>query len=90
MVNRIFLTVTYRCGRPIAAYVQLPREEGDRAVRTDRIDDVFLVDRAADGRPIGVDITDPTELSADRLVDLLRSLGLPEIDREEFRPLIAA
>jgi len=51
-MKRVFLKVTYRHGRPIAAYLHLPRLPGDVAAQTDRIDDVMLVDRAADGRPI--------------------------------------
>ena len=38
--------------RPIAAYVQLPRQQGDSVASTQRIDDVLLVDRSADGRAL--------------------------------------
>lgn len=89
-MNRIFLKVTYRHGRPLAAYVQLPREPGDRTVKTERIDDVLLVDRTADDRPIGVEITDPSRFDPDRLFALLQSLGQSEIDRADFLPLMAA
>jgi len=89
-MKRVSLKVTYRSGRPIAAYVQLPRQPGDRAVTTQKIDDVLLVDRAADGRPIGVEIVDPLQFDPDRFFDLLRSLGQSDIDRDEFRPLAAA
>jgi hypothetical protein len=89
-MNRVFLKVTYRHGRPIAAYVQLPREPGDRTAKTDRIDDVLLVDRAADDRPLGVEITDPSRFDPDRFFELLRSLGQTDIDRTDFLPLAAA
>jgi hypothetical protein len=49
-----------------------------------------LVDRTADGRAIGVEIVDPSQCGPDRLIDVLRSLGQAEVDREEFRPLAAA
>ena len=52
MVKRVSLTVTYRRGRPIAAYFRLPRERGDRVATSQRVDDVLIVDRAEDGRPI--------------------------------------
>lgn len=90
MMNRLFLKVTYRHGKAIAAYVQLPRQTGDHVATTERIDDVLLVDRARDGRPIGIDITDPGQLDPERLFSLLASLGQTEIDRDEFRPLAAA
>lgn len=89
-MKRIFLKVTYRHGRPIAAYVQLPREPGDRTAKTERIDDVLLVDRTADNRPMGVEITDPSRFDPDRLLELLRKLGQGEIDRSELVPLLAA
>ena len=89
-MNRIFLKVTYRHGRPLAAYVQLPREPGDRTTKTERVDDVLLVDRSADNRPMGVEITDPSRFDPDRLVELLRSLGQSDIDRTDFLPLMAA
>ena len=89
-MTRVFLKVTYRHGRPIAAYLHLPRRPGDAADRTERIDDVLLVDRAADGRPIGVEIVDPARFDPVRLFALLESLGQAAIDREELRPLVAA
>lgn len=89
-MKRIFLKVTYRHGRPLAAYVQLPREAGDQIVKTERVDDVLLVDRTADNRPMGVEITDPSRFDPDRLLELLRKLGQGEIDRSELVPLLAA
>jgi uncharacterized protein YuzE len=89
-MKRVFLKVTYRHGRPIAAYFHLPRQPGDSAVQTDRIDDVLLVDRAADGRAIGIEITDPAQFDPDRFFALLASLGQTAVDRDELRPLVAA
>jgi uncharacterized protein YuzE len=89
-VKRISLKVTYRRGRPIAAYVSLPRQPDDRVASTERIDGAVLVDRAADGRATGVEITDPSQCGPDRLLDLLRSLGQADIDRDDLRPLAAA
>jgi uncharacterized protein YuzE len=90
MVTRISLKVTYRRGRPIAAYVYLPRQAGDRVTATERLDAAVLVDRAADGRAIGIEIVDPSQCGPDRLMDVLRSLGQGEVDRDEFKPLAAA
>jgi uncharacterized protein YuzE len=90
MVKQVSLKVTYRRGRAIAAYVYLPRQPGDRVATTERIDAAILVDRAADGRAIGVEIIDPSQCGPDRLIEVLRSLGYEEIDRDEFRPLAAA
>jgi hypothetical protein len=50
----------------------------------------LLVDRAADGRPIGVEITDPVQFDPDKFFALLATLGQTAIDRDELRPLVAA
>ena len=89
-MKRSFLKVTYRHGRPIAAYFHLPRQPGDSAVRSERVVEVLLVDRAADGRPIGIEITDPVRFDPDSFFALLESLGQTAIDRDELRPLVAA
>jgi hypothetical protein len=89
-MKQVFLKATYRPGRPIAAYLHLPRLAGDTAAHTDRIDDVMLVDRAADARPIGVEITDPGQFDPEKFLALLATLGQAGIDRDELRPLVAA
>lgn len=90
MVKPVSLKVTYRRGRPIAAYVYLPRQAGDRVATTEQLDAAVMVDRTADGRAIGVEIVDPSQCGPDRLMDVLRSLGQSEVDRDEFLPLAAA
>jgi hypothetical protein len=49
-----------------------------------------VVDYAADGRPIGVEIACPDACTLDRLNDLMASLGQGPLAEEEFRPLTAA
>ena len=49
-----YLEVTYRRGRPLAAYYYLPRQDGDASVRTERFEGGLLVDFSTDGRPIGI------------------------------------
>ena len=63
---------------------------GDHVATTERLDAAVLVDRAADGRAIGIEIVDPSQFGPDRLMDVLRALGLGEVDRDEFKPLAAA
>jgi uncharacterized protein YuzE len=90
MVKRVSLKVTYRRGQAIAAYLYLPRQAGDRVATTERLDAAILVDRTAGGRAIGIEIVDPSQCGPDRLMDVLKLLGQPEVDRDEFRPLAAA
>ena len=85
-----YLEVTYRKGRPLAAYYYLPRNEADTSARTERVDGGLLVDYAADGRAIGIEITSPAKLRLESLNRILVSLGLPPARPEDMSPLVAA
>ena len=54
-----YLEVTFRKGKPLAAYLYLPREPGAKSARTELMGSGLLVDYQADGRPIGLEITAP-------------------------------
>jgi uncharacterized protein YuzE len=49
-----YLEVTYRNGKPIAAYFYLPRKPGDLSTCTERREEGLLIDFSADGRVVGV------------------------------------
>lgn len=87
---RRYLEVTYGQGKPVAAYLTLPRQPGDRAEETRRFGHGLLVDYAADGRPIGVEITSPSVATLADLNGLLAQLGEPPLGAEEWAPLRAA
>lgn len=89
-MNQTYLEVTYRRGKPLAAYLYLARREGDRVARSESVDDLFVIDRAADGRPIGIDITAPTSVSAETLNQLLISLNQSPLSAADLAPLQAA
>lgn len=84
-----YLEVTFRKGRPLAAYYYLPRRDGDRSVRTDRVGGL-VVDFAPDGRPIGIEITAPSRLVLGDLNRLLSKLGQSPVVPEDLAPLAAA
>lgn len=84
-----YLEVTFRKGRPMAAYYYLPRRDGDRSVRTDRVSGL-VVDFAGDGRPIGIEITTPSRLVLGELNQLLADLGQAPVAPEDLAPLAAA
>lgn len=85
------LQITYRKGRPFAAYLYLSRKPGERSVRTEPTSNgLLVVDYASDGRPIGVEITAPEAVTLDSINTLLKSLGQPPLLEQEFRPLTAA
>jgi hypothetical protein len=89
-MNEPYLEVTYRHGRPLAAYYYLPRRPGDKATRTSRGPRGLLVDYARGGRPIGIEITAPSMLSLAVMNRVLRGLGQKPITRMELHPVLAA
>lgn len=88
ILRRRSLEVTYRKGRPVAAYFWLPRQEGDTAARTEQRQSGLVVDFAADGRPLGIEITSPATITAAEIAELLNELHEPPLDAAELQPLI--
>jgi len=89
-MNEAYLEVTYRHGRPLAAYYYLPRRPGDRASRTSQGPSGLLVDYTRAGRAIGIEISAPSMLSLAAMNRVLRGLGRRPIRRTELSPLLAA
>jgi uncharacterized protein YuzE len=90
-MNTAYLEVTYREGKPVAAYYYLPRLDGQRrSVRTRRVEPGLLIDYAKDGSAIGVEITAPSAISVTAFNRVLRALGVAPVKRQEIAPLLAA
>ena len=70
-----YLEVTFRHGRPIAAYYYLPRETNQKSVRTRRVEPGLVIDFTADGQAIGIEITTPAKVSLAALNAVLQELG---------------
>lgn len=85
-----YLEVTFRQGRPLAAYLYLPREANDKSYRTARVGPGLVIDFNRGGKPIGIEITAPGKLSAASLNRVLRRFGLPTVTRADLTPLRAA
>lgn len=85
-----YLEVTFRRGRPLAAYLYLPRRPKDKSHRTERVAPGLVIDYSRRGRPIGIEITAPGKLSAAALNRVLRRLGVPTVTRADLAPLRAA
>lgn len=85
------LQVTYRKGRPFAAYLHLSHATGEKSARTVATPDgLLVVDYNGAGRPVGVEITAPQAVSLERINELLASLGQPPLADHEFKPVRAA
>jgi len=85
-----YLEVTFRNGRPLAAYYYLPRKPGQKRVRTRRVEPELVIDFAKSGQPIGIEITTPAKFSLAALNRVLRELGFAAATRVELAPVIAA
>ncbi len=86
----VYLEVTYRHGRPMAAYLYLERRPGDVAARTEKVGEGLLLDVSEDGRPIGIEITSPGRASLEALNRALESVHLAPLSSEDVAPLVGA
>ena len=89
-MNHRYLEVTFRNGRPVAAYLYLPRKTDDKSARTEQRDGGLLIDFAADDRAIGIEITAPESLSLAALNHVLADLNQEPATDQELAPLAAA
>jgi hypothetical protein len=85
-----YLEITFRHGRPLAAYLYLPREGDEKSARTEQTAPGLLIDFAAGGRPIGLEITAPGRVSAATINGVLAGLGLAPLPDADLAPLKAA
>jgi hypothetical protein len=85
-----YLEVTFRHGRPLAAYLYLPREPDEKSFRTSKASLGMVVDFNRSGKPIGIELTAPTEVTLPALNQVLSDLGLPPVSAADLEPLRAA
>lgn len=91
LMKEAYLEVTYRGGRAIAAYYYLPRRGPQKVTRTRRLAEPgLIVDLAADGRALGVEITAPSKLKLTALNRVLRRFGCAPLRRVDLAPIRAA
>lgn len=89
-MKETYLEVTFRRGRPFAAYLYLPRKTGDKSFRTSKAKPGIVVDYDKSGRAIGIEITAPTKVSVSDLNHVLRDIGAQPVTENELSPLQAA
>lgn len=86
----ITVQVTYRMGRPFAAYIVLDRRPSDAISRTEEVSADLLVDYAEDGRALGIEVVTPKAVTIDDILAVFDQLGLGRPAKEELAPLRAA
>jgi uncharacterized protein YuzE len=82
--------VTYRKGRPFAAYIYLDRRPGEKSVRTQEVTSDLLVDYAEDGRALGIKVVTPEAVTLEEILEVFDRLGLARPAEAELEPLRAA
>jgi hypothetical protein len=85
-----YLEVTYRHGRPIAAYLYLGRAPGEKSCRTKRVEPGMVIDFNSVGRAIGIEFTAPGQVSLPVLNQVLADLGVSPVTQADLAPLKAA
>ena len=88
-MKRTYLEVTFRKGKPLVAYLCLPRHANDRSARVETVGDDFAIDYAEDGRPIGIEILSPRIATVEQINAILTRIHLPPVEAVELAPLTA-
>lgn len=89
-MKELYLEVTFRQGRPLAAYVYLPRRTGRKSYSSRRVEPGMVIDFDRSGQALGIEITAPSAITLTALNRVLRELGETGLKRADIAPLIAA
>ena len=84
-----YLQLSYRKGKLLAGYFYLD-DPRSKSAKSRKMESGLVVDFAADGHPIGIEITSPTSFSLDALNRVLTSLSLDPATPADIGPLVAA
>ncbi|MEM8496326.1 MAG: DUF2283 domain-containing protein [Planctomycetota bacterium] len=85
-----YLEVTYRKGKPLAAYFYLPRADGDTVASSEPTSGDMVIDRNASGKPIGIEVLSPATLTLAALNHVLHQLAQPAAIPADLTPLPTA
>lgn len=88
-MSDVFLEMSFHAGKPFAAYLHL-RHESAKVARTKEIRPGLLVDFAADGKPMGVEIVNPLQTDAQTVLAVIAEVHGGPVSLEELAPLRAA
>ena len=84
-----YLEVTFRKGKPFAAYLYLPRARDAQVTQTLDEGHGLHVDLDAGGLPMGIEISAPGAVTLLELNAVLVKHGLTALDDAEWAPLAA-
>ena len=75
-MKTVSLQITYRKGKPFAAYIYLSHQHSEKSIRTEAITEEILIDYAQDGTPLGIEVVSPGMVSIDEIRCVFDRLGL--------------
>ena len=87
-MKQSYLEITFRHGRPMAAYLYLPRNVGEKSCRILKVEPGMIIDFGPSGNPIGIEITAPTKVTIASINQVLNDLNLLPVNDIELAPLL--
>jgi uncharacterized protein YuzE len=89
-MRTLSLQITYRKGKPFAAYIYLAHAPGTKSARTEQVTPEVLIDYAEDGTPLGIEVISPGSVSQAEVAAAFGQLGMEPPPAAELAPLLAA
>lgn len=84
------LSITFRKGKPLVAYLALVRLGERKVVKTELLRPGVVVDLGASGEPVGVEFTEPSLVTQADIAAVVERLHAPNSLARDLQPLIAA
>jgi uncharacterized protein YuzE len=85
-----YLEITFRKGKPVAAYLYLSRQTNAHSACTKRFKPGIIVDFDERNNAIGIEITAPNKIKIQEINEALQRYQIPLISEKELAPLKAA
>jgi uncharacterized protein YuzE len=85
-----YLEITFRKGKPLAAYIYLSRKTGEKASSSKKYKEGIVVDFNDKNNVIGIEITSPVQIQAAEINGILKQLHVTPISEQDLAPLKAA
>lgn len=89
-MKTLSLQITYRKGKPFAAYIYLPNHSGQKTIRSEKIRPGLIVDFDGDENPVGIEVISPGVTSIEELEEVFDEVNLERPDRKDLDPIAAA
>ncbi len=86
----VYLEITFRKGKAIAAYIYLSRKPGVATNVSKKVKDDIIADYDNEGCLIGLEITSPQKVNSSDINDILVSHNAQPVSEQELAPLKAA